>query len=91
MSEIIVQGHKIDTKEIFDIKDIEHDKKMFLNRHAGFVIYLIDKKPLSLYEHIPYESYPREISEIKEKWRKLQKQVEEKWQADKTDLPVFKL
>lgn len=89
MAEIIVQGHKIDTKDIWAIEDIEKDKKMFLNRHAGFVIRLVDKPALSFYQGIPYESYPSEIAEIKAKWRKLENEVRKKWEADKSDLPTF--
>lgn len=36
--EIIVLGQVIDTKKITEIYEIERDKRMFLNREAGFVI-----------------------------------------------------
>lgn len=89
--EIIVQDKKIDTKDIVDIIDIEKNKKMFLNRQAGFTIILVDKPSVSFWQNIPYESYPSEIADIKRKWRKLMDSVVEKWQADKNELPTFKL
>lgn len=89
--EIIVQGHKIDTKDIYEIVDIEAHKTMFLNRQAGFVIKLVDKPSITVGQSIPYESYPSEIGEIKRKWDKLMKSVIEKWEADKSDIQVFKI
>ena len=66
--EIIVQGHKVETKEIFRIVDIEHYKKMFLNREAGFIIERIDKPSITVGERIAYESYPSEIRDKHQKW-----------------------
>jgi len=91
MSLIIVEGHKIETKDIFDIHEIEKYKKMFLNREAGFVIKMIGGKEHRFCQTIPYESYPSEISDIKDKWEKLRNKVVEQWEADKTELKVFKL
>lgn len=88
---IIVQGITVETTEIADIIDVEAHKKMFLNREAGFIIQRIDKDPLVFSERIPYDSYPSKISEVKSKWRKLQKQVYDKWQEDKAEIEVFKL
>lgn len=87
--EIIVQGHKIDTKDIWDIVDIEAHKTMFLNREAGFIIKLVGDKQIKIGENIPYDSYPSEISDTKRKWRKLEKEVREKWEEDKSDIPTF--
>lgn len=64
---------------------------MFLNRQAGFIIKLIGKPNVTVGERIPYESYPSEISDIKRKWDKLMKSVIEKWEADKSEIEVFKV
>ena len=88
---ILVCGRTVDTTEIADIIDIEANKKMFLNREAGFIIQRIDKEDMIFGEKIPYESYPREISEVKDKWRRLRDQVYAQWQEDKADIKVFKL
>ena len=87
--EIIVLGKKIDTKQIVDIRDIEYGKQMFLDREAGFVITFMDGSKIAFREDIPYESYPRKIASIKDKWEKLQQEVTEQWEKDKHDLPVF--
>ena len=78
--EIIVLGQVIDTKKITEIYDIERDKRMFLNREAGFVIAFMDGSKIRFGERISYDSYA-----------KLQKEVTEKWDQDKHDLPVFEL
>ena len=87
--EIIVLGDKIDTKEITAIWEIEKEKKMFLNREAGFVIKFMDGSTKIFKENIPYESYASEISYKKEKWAKLQKEVIEKGKEDKHNLQEF--
>lgn len=87
--EIIVLGHKIDTKDISDIYDVERDKQMFLNRESGFIIQFMDGSKKVFKENIPYESYSSEIREIKQRWLKLQNEVDEKWKADKHELPEF--
>lgn len=86
---IIVLGVKIDTKEITAIWEIEKEKKMFLNREAGFVIKFMDGSTKVFKENIPYESYASEIAYKKEKWAKLQKEVTEKWEKDKHNLQEF--
>ena len=62
---------------------------MFLNRDAGFIIYLIDKEPLIFSERIPYESYPSEIAYTKAKWKGIQNEVYNEWQKDKTGLTTI--
>jgi len=79
--EIIFLGEKIDTKEIKAIWEIEKEKKMFLNREAGFVIDYMDGSTKVFKENIPYESYPSEIAFKKQKWSKLQKEITEQWET----------
>ena len=90
---ILVQNRVVETLNIANIVDIEADKKMFLNREAGFKIILIEGDVLAMEfkEDIPYESYSREILNIKEKWKKLEEAVIAKWQSDKNGIPSFNL
>jgi len=87
--EIIVLDQVIDTKKIIEIYDIERDKKMFFNREAGFIIVFMDGSTKIFGERIPYESYSSEIAHTKKVWATLQKEVTEKWEQDKHNLPVF--
>lgn len=89
--EILIQDKIVETKDIVDIYHVERGKKMFLNRDAGFIIVLRNGEKLQFSENIPYESYPREIIAVYEKWDSLRKAVYEKWQSDKLEIPTFKL
>lgn len=42
-------------------------------------------------ERIDYDSYPREISEIKNRRERLMDKVIEQWQRDKLEIPTFKI
>jgi len=89
---ILVENKVVETNDIADIVDIEADKKMFLNREAGFKIIMLDGiTELTFSQNIPYESSPRQISEIKDKWGRLMDSVIEKWKSDKTEIQHFKL
>jgi hypothetical protein len=88
--EIIVKSHRIDLKEVTDIYDVERDKKAFLNREAGFIIKLNDKE-IKISEGIPYESYPREISEVKKKYKDLQDKVQKEWETVRGEIKIFNL
>lgn len=87
--EIAIGGFVLDTKDIVDIVDIEHNKKMFLNRQAGFIIKFKNNTQKHFGESIPYDSYPSEIGRIKEKWYNLKKQVVKKWESDKNEIQNF--
>jgi len=89
---ILIQGKLVETKNIADITDIEAHKIMFLNREAGFKITFLDESAEMVFkQNIPYESYPSEISAIKNKWRLMMDKVIEKWQSDKTEIETFKI
>ena len=90
---ILVQNRVVETTNIANIVDIEAGKKMFLNREAGFKIILLhgDALAMEFKEDIPYESYPNEISAIKEKWKVLQENVMLQWLSDKNEIPSFNL
>jgi hypothetical protein len=88
---ILVENKLIETKDIADIIDIEANKKMFLNREAGFKIIFLDGSEMVFKENIPYESYPSQISEKKEKWERLMNKVKEEFMADRTEIKSLKL
>jgi hypothetical protein len=88
---IVISNKVVETKEIADIVDIEADKKMFLNREAGFKILFLDNTEMSFSEKIAYESYPREIAAIKSKWQLMMDKVIEKWQSDKPEIEKITL
>ena len=85
MSEIIVQGFKIDTKDIWEIEDLS------TSRLAGFKVCLVGGREITVTKGIPYESYPSDIRNAHAPYDRLRESIEEKWKADKTDLPIFKL
>jgi hypothetical protein len=85
MSEIIIQGIKVDTKDIWEIKDLS------TSRLAGFSVHLIGGDVIKVTKGIPYESYPYEIRDAHAPYDRLRREIEAKWKADKTDLPIFKL
>ncbi len=85
MSLIVVEGHKIDTKEIFDIELI------LKSRECGVKIKLIDKPELYISRTIPYETYNSEFQGYYAPYKALYKSVKEQWEADKTELKIFKL
>lgn len=89
--EIIVQGQKIETKEICRIVDIEHYKTMFMNRQAGFIVERINKPSISFWDPIPYEASGYQASCIREKWSTLRAALEAKWNEDKSDIPALSL
>ncbi len=82
---ILVEGHVIDTQDIWKISDISSSRK------AGFIIHLTEGKKLEISKGIPYESYSYEIRSAHAPYDRLRKSIEEKWNQDKSDLPVFKL
>lgn len=70
---IIIENTKFLKGDICEIYDIERDKKMFLNREAGFIIKTFGdennpSKSFKFGEKISYESSPNDISEVKNKW-----------------------
>jgi len=81
---IIIEGVRFRRGNIYDIYEIERDKKMFLNREAGFFVqtYSSEEKNGNSWrfgEKIPYESYPSEIRYKKDKWEERMKAAIRVW------------
>lgn len=85
MSEIIVQGHKIDTKDIWDI---EYNTN---SRYVNITIKITDRPDIVIGRSIAYETYSYQFEGINAPYKKLYNELKEKWKADKSDIPVFKL
>ena len=83
--EIIIEGHKVDTKDIWDIELITD------SRYVGIRIRVIDKPDILIGRKIAYETYSSEYSNIYAPYKKLYSEVKEKWELDKTELQIFKL
>lgn len=82
---IIIQGREVDTLDIWDIE---------LNTESRFVNVIIkikDAPQILIGRSIPYETYPTEFREIYAPYERIYKEIKEKWEADKADIPIFKL
>lgn len=82
---IIVQGHLIDTKDIWDITLVSN------SREASVTIQLIGKEPICIYRKIPYDSTGSDVREYCRPYDELYKKVKAEWEKDKTDIPTFKI
>lgn len=83
--EIVIEGHKIDTKDIWDVIYEGNSRGVWVT------IKLIDKPEIIIGRKIPYETYQYEMHEKFKPYIKLYDKIKEKWNADKSELPVFKL
>jgi len=82
---IVIEGHKFRRGDIYDIYEVERDKKMFLNREAGFIVQLFATKDspgkrFHYSEPIAYESTSYEICCKKQKWEDRMKKAISIWE-----------
>lgn len=82
---IIVQGHTIETLDIWDIK------LKTSSREVKVIIKITDKPNIEIRRDIKYETYSYEFSDIFATYEKLYNEIKAKWESDKSDIPVFKL
>lgn len=85
MAAIIVEGHAIDTKDIWDLQLIN------TTRQAGIIIRIINNPDITIYKNIPYETRSGEFQGYWQPFKRLYEDVKTKWEADKSEIPVFKL
>lgn len=83
--EIIIEGHKIDTLNIWAI-ELESD-----GWGIWIKVKIIDKPEIIIGRKIPYESTPLTIAGYKEPYNRLYESLKLKWELDKSEIPVFKL
>ncbi|MBS5701318.1 MAG: hypothetical protein KHX11_20040 [Bacteroides cellulosilyticus] len=81
---IEIEGYKFRRGDIYDIYECERDKRMFLNREAGFIVKTSgDKnhKPQGFRfgEPISYESTSYDIYEKKDKWEQRMNKAIDLW------------
>ena len=81
---IIVEGHEIETKEITSIEEAGW-------RRHGFIITLIGNRKIDISIPEKYDMRPSECRIINDRYRRLRNKVEEMWEKDKTDVPIFNL
>lgn len=80
---IYVQGIGIETKDIFQIVDIE-------NKY-GFVIHLIEDRTVEISESKDYRDSRYEMESLNNKYDTLKQKIIEKWNEDKIDYIVLNL
>lgn len=83
--EIIIEGHKVETLNIWDIK-LDSDAWGIWIR-----IGIIDKPEIVIGRKIPYDSSRMTVEGYEAPYKRLYKSIKEKWEADKSLIPVFKL
>lgn len=81
---IIVEGHLIETKEIWDVVEMDI-------RYHGFMIKLLGPKEIIIGEKQVFENDTMTKRGKNDRYRKLRESVIELWQKDKADIPVLKL
>lgn len=82
---IIIEGREIDTLDIWDIV-LETN-----TRNCAVVVKVKDSKPIIISRNIPYETRQGEFKQYWQPYENLYKELKAKWDADRSDTPVFKL
>lgn len=83
--EIIVQGHKIETKEIWDIQ-YEAD-----SWNVSVTIKVSNKPNIVIGRRVPWECSRFSMDGIVQPYKTLYTDLKAKWDTDKTDVEIFKL
>lgn len=78
---IIIEGHEVDTKDIWDV---QYKADAW---NVSVTIKITDKNG----RRVPWEISRMGMDNIVAPYEKLYKSIKEKWEADKSDIPVFKL
>lgn len=82
MTKIRVESHEIDTKDIVKITDAGW-------RRIGFEIHLVGGKVISIDRPEPYDMTPMGVRDLSNPYDRLRQKVEEKWNADKSEIETF--
>jgi len=85
MAEIIIEGHKIDTKDIWDVQYNSDSWRV------DVTIKITGKPNIIIGRKVPWECSRMTMEGIVSPYKKLYESIKQKWEADKSDLPVFKL
>lgn len=83
--EIIVEGHKIETKDIWDIEHICNTREVWV------IIKITGKPNISIGRRIPYETCTGQFQKYWQPYEVLYNLLKAKWEADKSETPIFKL
>ncbi|MEB0262910.1 hypothetical protein [Mucilaginibacter sp. 10I4] len=82
---IIIEGREVDTLDIWDII-LETN-----TRNCSVIVKIKDSNPLIISRSIPYETRNGEFQQYWQPYKNLYKELKSKWDADKSEIPVFKL
>lgn len=83
--EIIIEGRKVDTLDIWDIEIVKNTREVYI------LVKITDDKPIKIGRHISCETYPSEFRDIYAPYEKLYDALKTKWNGDKIIVPIFKL
>lgn len=83
--EIIIEGNKVDTKDIWDV---QYNSDAW---NVTVTVKITGKKDIVIGRRVPWEISPMGMYDIVAPYKKLYNSIKEKWEADKSELPVFKL
>lgn len=83
--QIIIQGHSVDTRNIWDITYTSNSRDVMIE------IKIIDKASIKIGCGIPYDSSSYTVESIKAPYKALYESLRTKWKSDFTDLEIFKL
>lgn len=83
--EIIIEGRKVDTKDIWDIT---FESK---SNYVCLIIKITDKPQIQISQSGLDSLYTCNRHNVVDRYERLYKSIKEKWEADKTELQIFKL
>jgi len=82
MTKIRVESYEIDTKDIVKITDAGW-------RRIGFHIHLVGGRVIAIDRKEPYDMVPSMVGDLRRPYERLRKEVEKKWEADKSEIETF--
>lgn len=83
--EIIIEGHKVDTKDIWDVS-YKSD-----SWNVTVTVKITGKASITIGRKVPWECSRFQMESIVAPYERLYESIKEKWEADKSELQVFKL
>ena len=83
--EIIIEGHKVDTKDIWDIEHISNTREVWV------IIKVTNMPDIKIGRRIPYETSSGQFQQYWRPYEALYNSIKAKWESDKSEIPVFKL
>lgn len=82
---IVVEGHLIETQDIWDIIYESSSREVWVK------IKQIDKPTISVGCNIAYDTSNYQVQDKQAPYKRLYEEVKKKWESDKNDIPTFKI